>query len=256
MSAPGPPSHPAQSLSEYLSDLRRWRFPPEADLRSSSDDQYYSGWRRMVVRLVPERLVGPARFAVTRARMWLGSGSALRSADGTLCLHLACGERWIPGWTNVDMAGARADVTWDLRRPLPLEPGSVTAIFHEHFLEHLPLEEAIESLRQCHRLLAPGGILRIGVPDFRRHVESYVSGDDFVDEIRPGRPAALLAINELVYSYGHRSLWDLETFQLALSEVGFEDVRERPFGASALGTAPDSDERRNGTLYVEAVKPG
>ena len=245
----------SRSAGEYLTDLQRWRFPPEADLRGSADHQRYTGWRRLALALAPERLVGPARTLVTRAMMRLGSPRALQSGSGPLRLHLACGERHIDGWVNVDMAGARTDLVWDLRRPLPVEPGSVHAIFHEHFLEHLPLEDAMESLRQCHRLLAPGGVLRIGVPDFRRHVLSYLDSDGFLEEIRPGRPTPLFALNELVYSYGHRSLWDLDSFRLVLEEVGFEDIRSTEFGESSLQPAPDSAERRNGTLYVEAFKP-
>jgi SAM-dependent methyltransferase len=248
------PSSTSPSVVDYLNDLGRWRFPPEGELRSSSDAQRYTGWRRLVVKVLPQRLLDGVRLAVTRVRMLTGP-RRLRQDAGDLRLHLACGEHNIAGWVNVDLAGARADVTWDLRRPLPVEPGTVAAIFHEHFLEHLPLEDAIGSLRQCHRLLQPGGVLRIGVPDFRMHMQSYVESDGFLESIRPGRPAPLLALNELVYSYGHRSLWDIETFQLVLEEIGFTHVGARESGESRIEPAPDSPERRLGTLYVEAVKP-
>jgi predicted SAM-dependent methyltransferase len=172
-----------------------------------------------------------------------------------LRLHIGCGERQLDGWVNIDLAGACADYVWDLRRPLPVEPGSVDAIFHEHFLEHLPLEAALGSLRECHRLLAPGGTIRIGVPDFGRHVRSYLDQDGFLEQIRPGRPAPIFAINELVYSYGHRSMWDATSLLLALTETGFDQVLVQKFGESRLVPAPDTPERRLGTIYVEAVKP-
>jgi len=254
MASPEKSSTPP-SVVGYLNDLGRWRFPPEGDLSCSSDGQHYTGWRRLVVKVVPQRLLDWARLAVTRARMLAGSHRSLSHDSGALRLHLACGERNIGGWVNIDLAGARADVVWDLRQPLPVEPGTVTAIFHEHFLEHLPLEAAIDSLRQCYRLLEPGGIMRIGVPDFRQHVRSYVESDGFLETIRPGRPAPLLALNELVYSYGHRSLWDIDTFRLVLDEIGFSQVMARESGESQIEPAPDAPERRLGTLYVEAVKP-
>lgn len=244
------------SVAAYLSALEQWRFPPEGELTASSSWQHFSGWRRIVLRVVPEPFVEPGRLLVTRARMVGRLRRQLRPGEHGLLLHLACGERRIAGWVNIDLAGAHADVVWDLRTPLPVGPGTVRAIFHEHFLEHLPIREAFDSLAESHRLLEPGGVLRIGVPDFREHFRSYIESDGFLEEIRPGRPSPLFALNELVYSYGHNSLWDAETFRLVLGEVGFGEIKMRQFGQSVLQPAPDSVERRLGTLYVEAIKPG
>ncbi len=38
-------------------------------------------------------------------------------------------------------------------------------IFSEHFFEHLFMDEAVELLRECHRILKPHGVIRIVVPD-------------------------------------------------------------------------------------------
>ncbi len=253
---PGPLRSADRSVAGYLAHMRRWRFPPEGDLGESADWQHYQGWRRVLLSVVPEPLIARGRVVLTQVRMLAFRRATHPTAD-VLRLHLGCGERQIPGWVNVDLAGARADLVWDLRRPLPMPPGSVAAIFHEHFLEHLELPDAVDSLRQCHGLLAPGGVLRIGVPDFRQHVRSYLEADGFLEEIRPGRPVPLFALNELVYSYGHRSLWDADAFRLVLSEIGFEQVQVMDFGESEIAPAPDSPERQQGTLYVEALKsPG
>ena len=48
----------------------------------------------------------------------------------------------------------------DLTAPLPLEAGSVGALFSEHFIEHVPFDAAVEILRECRRLLrVPGSRL-------------------------------------------------------------------------------------------------
>lgn len=64
-------------------------------------------------------------------------------------------------------------VAHDLRRPVPLADGSVARILSEHFLEHLEPEALPGVLSECHRLLAPGGLFRLAVPDYghprRRH---------------------------------------------------------------------------------------
>jgi predicted SAM-dependent methyltransferase len=243
------------SVVAYIVALGQWRFPPEGDLTATSSSQWFSGWRRLVLKVVPGRFVEPARVCVTRLLMVVRHRGQLQGKLDGLALHLACGEHHIDGWVNIDLAGSRADVNWDLRKPLPVKPGTVRAIFHEHFLEHLPLADAVQMLKQCYGLLEPGGVLRIGVPDFRRHFLSLIESDEYLEQIRPGRPSPMLALNELVYSYGHCSLWDAETFQIVLSEIGFSEVQVKEFGESVLTPAPDMAEREFGTLYVEAIKP-
>ncbi len=107
--------------------------------------------------------------------------------------------------------------------------------------------------RECHRLLRPGGILRIGVPDFGRYANDYAGGHGFIADVRPEAPTPLFALAEVAYGYGHRSLWDEATLVGLLGEVGFA-ARPCAFGETALDEAPDSEHRRDETLYVEAVK--
>jgi len=58
-------------------------------------------------------------------------------------------------------------VAHDLRQPIPLPDGSVARIHSEDFFEHIAVPEMGSLLAECHRLLAPGGMMRIGVPDYR-----------------------------------------------------------------------------------------
>ncbi|GAI97240.1 unnamed protein product, partial [marine sediment metagenome] len=57
-------------------------------------------------------------------------------------------------------------VKHDLRNPLPLPDGSVTRIHSEDFIEHISVSEIKVLLVECFRLLKPGGMMRIGVPDY------------------------------------------------------------------------------------------
>jgi predicted SAM-dependent methyltransferase len=155
---------------------------------------------------------------------------------------------------NVDLASTGPDLAWDLSRPVPLPDGSVAAIFHEHLLEHLPLPAAMGFLRECHRLLRPRGVLRVGVPDFGRYARDYSGRRALIDEARPGRPTALMALSEMVFCYEHASMWDEETLVGVLREVGFGAPEARAFGDSSIQPAPDRPWRALETLYVEAVK--
>ncbi|MDJ0742753.1 MAG: methyltransferase domain-containing protein [Xenococcaceae cyanobacterium MO_167.B27] len=49
---------------------------------------------------------------------------------------------------------------------LDFEDNTFDFIFSEHFLEHLFMDEALELLKEFHRILKPYGVLRIIVPDY------------------------------------------------------------------------------------------
>ena len=210
-------------------------------------------------RLIPPGLRPVVRELLHAARVSLATRRSRRdttplTSPSPRRLHLGSAQVYKQGWINIDQHGPAADFVWDLRRPLPLPSGSVDAIFHEHLLEHLPVTEGLALTRECHRLLRPGGILRIGVPDFGRLASGYAHGDDLVDHLHPGVPTPLLALAELAYGYGHRSLWDEATLVGLLGELGFT-AHACSFGESALGHAPDSQHRRDETLYVEGTRP-
>lgn len=208
---------------------------------------------RVVVprRFLPQVKVG-STWAMMPFSMWYARRFARRNSE--LRLHLGCGATRLEGWLNVDMLGSRANLFWDLRWRLPFPDGSVTAIFHEHMLEHLPLAEAFTFLQRCHQLLKPGGVLRIGVPDFGRYAASYAGDGHFIDQLRPARPTRLLALAEVVYLSGHRSAWDTATLVGMLDELGFRHAAERQGPDSLIQPPPDSAHRQPETLYVEAIR--
>lgn len=72
------------------------------------------------------------------------------------------------GFVAVDLYPATTgwNVSHDLRTPLPLPAGSVARIHTEDFLEHIRPSEIVDLLRECRRVLVPGGRLRIACPDY------------------------------------------------------------------------------------------
>jgi SAM-dependent methyltransferase len=172
-----------------------------------------------------------------------------------LRLHLGSGNEHKDGWVNVDLAGYPVEVAWNLAWPLPVADGSVAAIFHEHLLEHLTIPQALVLCRECHRVLQPSGVLRVGVPDAGAAVLSYAGDrEGFLERVRPGRPTAMLALQELFYYPGHHTMYDFETLALLLRACGFAEPERRSFGETELEPPPDSPHRRDETLYVEAQR--
>lgn len=176
----------------------------------------------------------------------------LRAAPSPLRLHLGSGGVNKPGWLNVDLVLARADAAWDVSAGIPFATSSVDAIFHEHMLEHLDLNTGFAFSRECLRVLRPGGILRVAVPDAGALLRSYAGTAD------PGwaesRPTPMLAVNALFYEHAHRAMYDADTLTLMLRAAGFARATESAFGEGELQPSPDSPVRRAGTLYVEARK--
>lgn len=140
-------------------------------------------------------------------------------------IHLGCGTNYIDGWLNVDLDSALADVHLDLRNPLPYADASVDFIFNEHFIEHITRDEALEFLKECRRVLKPGGVFRVSTPDLRWVVAQYISGK--LDEWRdvswvPESSCRLL--NEGMRLWGHQFVYDLPELMLILREAGFSDL--------------------------------
>jgi SAM-dependent methyltransferase len=118
-------------------------------------------------------------------------------------LNLGCGPNAPAGWLNVDgswnawlsnhrrlrkalttvglIGKDSPGVQWnvhplvhDLAKPLPFEDNSVSVVYGAHVLEHLYLIDAQRLLSECKRVLRPGGVIRLVVPDLRSMAAGYL----------------------------------------------------------------------------------
>ena len=71
----------------------------------------------------------------------------------------------------------------DLKKGIPYDDCSVDMVYHSHFLEHLPKESAPGFLRECRRVLKPGGIIRVVVPDFEQVSRAYLDNLEKLDQL-------------------------------------------------------------------------
>jgi SAM-dependent methyltransferase len=63
----------------------------------------------------------------------------------------------------------------NLAKGIPLESNSIDVVYHSHLLEHLDREIVETFLVEVLRVLKPGGVHRIVVPDMEQAVQAYVS---------------------------------------------------------------------------------
>jgi SAM-dependent methyltransferase len=178
-----------------------------------------------------------------------------------LRLNFGCGENIKAGWINIDLS-SKADLQLDLRKNLPFADSSCECTYFEHFFEHLDYpDDAVLFLRENYRVLQSGGVVSFGVPDASAALEEYVRNKANGQGICPfpGHPAwvrtgidqinFLFRQNYIYLIHQHRYAYDFETLQIILKDVGFTDIRQRPFDPSI-----DTEGRRHGTLYVSAQK--
>ena len=92
-----------------------------------------------------------------------------------MLLNIGCGAVAHPAWLNLDIAPQNPlALACDLRRGLPLADGSCDATYSSHVLEHLSASESLPFLAEQHRVLKPGGVLRVVVPDLESICNHYL----------------------------------------------------------------------------------
>lgn len=208
---------------------------------------------RLAKKVVPHRHRDRLRAAATTAlQPYARRKLAELSRSGPLRLNLGSGYRPVDGMINIDRAGAPVDLAWNLSQGIPFNDGSVQWTYSAHVLEHLTLPNAWGLFEECWRVLGPGGLIRVVVPDAGLLLGSY-SGTNQATWAREF-PAPMLAVNALFYKHGHRTMWDAQLLIAALAAAGFADVRERRYLDSDMDPCPDHGSRESGSLFVEGRK--
>jgi predicted SAM-dependent methyltransferase len=186
-------------------------------------------------------------------------------AGRELLINVACGPQVLDGFLNVDLLPCSDRVmAWDCRRSLPAADGAARGVRAEQFVEHLETREELPAfLRDCLRVLAPGGVLRVIVPDAERYLHAYCAGDlsgfrelAVPDPFPADLPTRMDVINHVFHQWHeHRWGYDFETLALRLRTAGFARVERRCFGQSLLpALAQDREHHAPYSLYVDAVK--
>lgn len=89
-------------------------------------------------------------------------------------LNIGCGNKFHKEWFNVDMTSNSPYVkSYNLLKGLPYEDSQFDVVYHSQVLEHFPKEKAPDLIGECFRVLKPGGIIRVVVPDLENIVSEY-----------------------------------------------------------------------------------
>lgn len=174
-------------------------------------------------------------------------------------LHWGCGTVTPFGWVNSDRAAAPGvDVVADIRQGLPLASESFDYIVSIHALPEIPYCDQDRTLVELRRLLRPGGVLRLGLPDLDKALAAYRSGD--VDYFLIGDDDIRCLSGKLIVQltwYGRsRCLFTFEFMAELLQRAGFREITRCEFQQtrSSFPGIVELDDRQLESLFVEATK--
>jgi predicted SAM-dependent methyltransferase len=177
-------------------------------------------------------------------------------------LHLGCGKRHIPGFIHIDAAPA-PHVDWVTRveRLSMFEDGAAELVYASHVLEHFSRREVPRVLGEWRRVLAPGGVLRLAVPDFAACAKLY--HEKGLEDGLSGLIGLICGGQRDVYDF-HKSIFDEDYLTRLLMDAGFREVRRWDWRRTEHADVDDYSQahlphmdKARGTLMslnLEAVK--
>jgi SAM-dependent methyltransferase len=181
----------------------------------------------------------------------------------------------------------------DLRKGIPFPDNSIDAVYHSHFLEHLDRRDAPRFLADVCRVLRPGGIHRIVVPDWEQICREYVhlvdlGGDSDQAQRHDSYISGMIEQMVRVEAFGtsrqppvrrwlenlvlggaqqrgetHRWMYDRINLGCLLADAGYDHITLQQYDRSyvpnwstyGLDHNASGHEYKPGSLYMEAMKP-
>ena len=144
-------------------------------------------------------------------------------------LHLGCGNVRLPGFCNVDILKTQAvDIVSDISKLDNFTNNTIELIYACHVLEHFSHEEVNKVLKRWYEVLAPGGELRISVPDIDRIVKVYIENWEHFQT--PGNTpwiGLLYGGQGDPYDF-HKTGFNFCWMKYLLENIGFKDIKEYP----------------------------
>jgi len=195
-----------------------------------------------------------------RARLGLDD----ESARGTRRIELGAGPYPHPGYVHVDADPHAAHLeARALAWQLPFPDGWASELLSIHTLEHIHPRRLQETLREWHRVLRPGGVVRVHVPNSPSLMAAYLNAQRPADKWMVS--GALLGMYcgpevqgpaDIPAAADHQILFDMELLLAVLGEAGFVDLRDLTSQVVDRHTEPWQHVVDRCSLVIEGRKPG
>lgn len=153
-------------------------------------------------------------------------------------LHVGCGAASLPAalFPTEEWQEIRLDIDPDVKPDvvaslvdIPVEDGSVAAVYSAHNVEHLHAHDVPRALAEFHRVLRPGGFCLIAVPDFGRAAQWIADGG--AEAVAYEAPCGPVTPMDIVFGHrgmtagnpfmAHRTGFTLAGLEAAMQRAGF-----------------------------------
>lgn len=176
-------------------------------------------------------------------------------------LHLGCGSKHIPGWIHIDAVEFPHITLQHEVSSLPmLKDDSAQTIYACHVLEHFHRREVPRVLHEWKRILCPGGVLRLAVPNFAAVAIAYSTKAASLKELH----GLIFGRQDYLYNI-HNMIFDEETLTEELLGAGFANPHRYDWRTTEHADLDDYSQaylphldKEHGmlmSLNMEAVKP-
>jgi hypothetical protein len=164
-------------------------------------------------------------------------------------LNLGAGKYPLNGWENVNPDNVDLSL-----RPWPWDDDNIDEINASHILEHFTKTDGFLFLLQCYRILRPGGMLHLAVPDMDKFITCRLTGDytpldgyewRSLDDLLGGNGRDVLATECDL----HRYMYCEASLAWTLDKAGFDKFWRR-----AVPGETDNPKYAPISLYMDAVK--
>ena len=221
--------------------------------------------------------------------------SHLSEEDG-LRINVGCGRTPVPGWKNYDSSPSvklayrpilgsviqkfarvtedqkefiryakAANIRFaDVTKRIPEADSSADVIYSCHMVEHIERDEALAFFAEAQRVLKPGGIIRIAVPDIRWHIDNFLEDGDadrFIRRTKLTRemPKTFFAKVKslMVGDRSHKWMYDGPSMCQLLTSAGFLEAKELKSGETQIENPGELNlsERAPESVFLEAINP-
>jgi predicted SAM-dependent methyltransferase len=158
-------------------------------------------------------------------------------------LQLGCGDNLFNSWLNSDMFPGKNVIYLDVTKKFPFDDSTFDYVFSEHLIEHLDYAQGFEMLKECFRIIKPGGKIRISTPDLKFLIELYNekktklqkdyliwATKSFLKNINQYEDT--FVINNFFKNWGHNFIYDFKVLRKSLEDTGFINITRFGLGKS------------------------